>query len=129
MADADPFPSNGAPGDDPRPERAKRDSLLLMTTIARETGEQLGQIKVRNVSATGLMADCAYMLAPDDRVVIPLRGVGQVAGRVAWARENRIGVSFDRPIDPQLTRQPVNVGPADNLPIYLRHHTRAQFFK
>jgi hypothetical protein len=129
MAESDPrfFPA-GHQVEQPVPERAKRDSLFLMTTIARQDGTATGQAKVRNLSATGLMADCDHMFLKDEQVVIALRGVGDVTGHVAWANGQRIGVAFDRPIDPQLARKPVHVAPADDMAPYLRHlNAKARF--
>jgi hypothetical protein len=129
MAEADPFRTGHDPacaGD--ASERAKRDSLFLLTTIAQEGGAPRGQAKVRNLSATGLMADCDHMFSQGERVEIALRGIGQVRGSVAWARGSRIGVAFDRPIDPQQARKPVQDRPAEDLPPYLRHLNRASRF-
>lgn len=122
MAESDSPTHNGAA----EPEcvlkqRAKRDSMFLLTSIIRETGEELGPARVRNVSATGLMADCDCALAKDDRLIIPLRGIGQVSGHVAWTLGNRVGVAFDQPIDPQLTRKSVQGNQPDNVPAYLRY--------
>ena len=111
------------------PERAKRDSLFLLAEVIRETGEPMGKAKIRNLSATGLMGDCDFAFLIDDRLVFDLRGIGPVGGRVAWSNGMRIGVAFDRAIDPQLARKPVHVGSADNLPLYLRYLSRSQQFK
>ena len=129
MAEADPFRTGQDPACSDNPEdRAKRDSLFLLTAIGLEGGEPCGQAKVRNLSATGLMADCDHMFSEGDRVEIALRGVGHVCGVVAWARDSRIGVAFDRPIDPQQARKPVQDKPAEDLPPYLRHLNRAARF-
>ena len=57
--------------------------------------------RIRNLSAGGLMADLPYPVDPGDRIHVLLRGVGDVNGRVAWTGEGRIGMTFDRAIDPQ----------------------------
>ena len=43
-------------------------------------------------------------------VSLRLRGIGDVAGRVAWCAEGRIGVALDHPIDPMRARKPVGKG-------------------
>ena len=112
------------------PERAKRDSLFLLAEVIRETGEPMGKAKIRNLSATGLMGDCECAFLVDDRLVFDLRGVGAVAGHVAWTNGMRIGFAFDRPIDPQQARKPVTAnGSAENMPFYLRYLSRSQQFK
>lgn len=86
---------------------AKRDSLLLATDLFNEAGQQIGRARVRNLSATGLMAECDIVLSEGDRIELALRGVGQIAASVTWVREGRIGVAFDRTIDPKLVRRPI----------------------
>jgi hypothetical protein len=102
---------------------APRDSLFLLTSISTPEGAPLGKARVRNLSATGMMADCERAIPADARVRCDLRGVGQVDGVVAWARAEKIGIAFDRPIDPQLTRKPVGAGGQQAMPDYLRMHS------
>ncbi len=52
------------------------------------------------------MADCDFAFLAEDRLVIDLRGVGPVPGRVAWANGARIGFQFDREVDPQRAASP-----------------------
>ena len=101
--------------------RAKRDSLFLLAEVIRETGEPVGNAKIRNLSATGLMADCEMTLAEGDRLVFDLRNIGPVSGQVSWVKDNRIGVAFDREIDPQRARQPVGKDPGKGIPLYVRY--------
>lgn len=98
-----------------------RDSLFLLTSISSVDGVNLGKARVRNLSATGLMADCERAIPAGIEVVLELRGVGRVTGRVAWSREDKIGLAFDHEIDPQLARKPVGAGKTGSaLPDYLR---------
>ncbi len=120
MADSDSNENAGQVASS-SPERAKRDSLFLLAEVIRETGEAGGNAKVRNLSATGLMADCALAFLVDDRLVFDLRGIGPVAGRVAWVDGMRIGFAFDRAIDPQRARKPVSSGQESKVPLYLRY--------
>lgn len=68
------------------------------------------QVRVRNLSSGGLMAEYAKPVAIGDRVMVKLRGVGDVEGRIAWTAEGRVGVAFDAEIDPKLARKPVGGG-------------------
>lgn len=97
-----------------------RDSLFLLAGLTTPDGADLGKARIRNLSATGLMADCEHPLPRGARVELDLRGVGRVSGTVAWSRGDKIGLSFDKPIDPQLARKPVSSGSSQSLPDYLR---------
>lgn len=100
---------------------AQRDSLFLLTSITTPEGVNLGKARVRNLSAVGLMADCERPIPAQTRIIVDLRGVGRVLGKVAWARADKIGVAFDENIDPQLARKPVGAsGAAASMPDYLR---------
>ncbi|CAM8661123.1 MULTISPECIES: PilZ domain-containing protein [Sphingobium] len=100
---------------------APRDSLFLLTTLSTPEGAQLGKARVRNLSATGLMADCERAVPAGIKIICDLRGIGKVTGMVAWSRDDKIGLAFDEPIDPQLARKPVGAATQQTLmPDYLR---------
>ncbi|MCP1468745.1 hypothetical protein J3E64_000412 [Sphingobium sp. OAS761] len=104
---------------------APRDSLFLLASLQAEDGASLGKARIRNLSATGLMADCERAIPAGTRVKLDLRGVGPISGMIAWSREDKIGLAFDEPIDPQLARKPVSSGVAKaQMPDYLRMHQR-----
>ena len=96
---------------EPRGRRTRqRDSLFLSATVQRP-GEPEGKaVRVRNLSAIGVMADYDDAVAVDEPVVVGIRGVGAVAGRVAWVRKGRIGITFDSEVDPLKARRPVGKG-------------------
>jgi hypothetical protein len=87
-----------------------RDSMFLAATIRRRTDkeEELVPVRVRNLSAVGLMADYDRDAEPGEPVLVSLRGIGQVPGMVAWIRKGRIGIAFDEDVDPLLARRPVS---------------------
>jgi hypothetical protein len=91
-----------------------RDSMLLMATL-RRPGRGEVTIKVRNLSAGGLMAECDTNLSRGEVVDIDLRGIGWVAGTIAWMAGGRFGVAFAASIDPKLARKPVSGGPQPQL--------------
>jgi len=86
-----------------------RDSLLL-TAQFRVNGGEAASVRVRNLSAGGLMAEYGSALDTGTPVEVEVRGVGWVAGKIAWSAEGRVGVAFDRDIDPMLARKPVGKG-------------------
>lgn len=86
-----------------------RDSLLLMATLRRGSGDDAGEwpLRVRNLSEVGLMADFRDFAELGEAVSVEMRGIGTVLGKVAWIEPGRIGISFDAEIDPMLARKPV----------------------
>lgn len=90
----------------PNKREAPRDKLLLSATChwpARNANEK---VKVRNVSATGLMAEGMSGAMVGENVIIDLRNIGPVEGMVVWVAGNRFGVALAHNIDPVLLRSP-----------------------
>lgn len=107
-------PANGSEMTEDELERSdragRRDSLLLMAqmTLGDETSPR--DVRVRNISEGGLMAELPISVEIGTAVSLNLRGVGAVSGRIAWCTQGRVGVAFDRQIDPTLVRKPVGGG-------------------
>jgi hypothetical protein len=84
----------------PRPcERRTDDRIMPMLRVAKLTGpsgEQL--IRVRNVSAGGLMADLGQPIAVGEAVSVDLSSQ-EISGTVVWIREGSVGVKFDQTLD------------------------------
>jgi hypothetical protein len=99
-------PPAGSPDTANGPERPARDSLMLSATLM--IGDKEWAVRVRNLSAGGLMAEFDRPVVRDQAVRIDVRGVGWVDGRVAWATAGRVGIAFDQEIDPKLARKPVS---------------------
>jgi hypothetical protein len=94
-----------------------RDSLML--TAQFRVGENpVENVRVRNLSSGGLMAEYAHPVAGKTPVQVEVRGVGWVSGKIAWAAEGRVGVAFDQEIDPMLARKPVGKG--SHTPDYVK---------
>ena len=87
-----------------------RDSLFLMADFRASGVPGVHQVRVRNLSAGGLMAEFPNGLDQETPVEFDVRGIGWVPGKVAWSAAGRIGVAFDRQIDPMLARKPVGAG-------------------
>ncbi len=94
-----------------REARGSRDSMFLQAVLRLGHGSEGTPIpvRVRNISAGGLMVEPVEPLDRGEPVSIDLRGIGIVDGHVAWAMEGRMGIAFLRPIDPKMTRQSVKV--------------------
>ena len=84
-----------------------RDSLLLTAQFRVAGDDRIAQVRVRNLSSGGLMAEYPAPVEAKTPVEIEVRGVGWVKGRIAWATDGRVGVAFDIEIDPMLARKPV----------------------
>lgn len=86
-----------------------RDSLFMQGVLHIPGHAQPITVRVRNLSAGGLMADFAGSLAKGSPLEIELRTVGVVGGRVAWSSATQFGMTFDTPIDPHAVRRPIGV--------------------
>ncbi len=89
-----------------------RDSLLLVAQFRTIGQNETIQVRVRNLSSGGLMAEVPKPIDIGTMVEVDVRGVGWVAGRIAWVAAGRAGVAFDHLIDPQAARKPVGVSKA-----------------
>lgn len=103
-------PDTGPNETEQQGSRPRRDSLLLMATMTLADDAHSREVRVRNISEGGLMAELATPVEIGTAITFDLRGIGPVSGRVAWCTQGRVGVSFDRPIDPKLVRKPVGGG-------------------
>ena len=96
--------------------RDQRHSVLLHATVAAD-GAAPTEVRVRNISRGGIMAECRFRGSEGDRIEICLRGIGDLAGSIAWTCEDRIGVAFDEPIDPgKVLRRPSRGRPESCMP-------------
>ncbi|WP_108812191.1 PilZ domain-containing protein [Sphingorhabdus sp. Alg231-15] len=96
-----------------------RDSLFLKATLRFVNGDDCGEVRIRNLSAGGLMAEAPVIAKRGDKVELELRNIGRVTGYVAWVAQGRLGIAFDHPIDPKLARKPVGQSKHE-LPHYLK---------
>jgi len=100
----------------------QRDSMFLLARLRVEEQETLHQVRVRNLSAGGMMAEGAVDVVRGTAIAVELRNVGWVKGTVAWRQDNRFGIAFSRDIDPQVVRVPV--GPTDGAQLESPRYTR-----
>lgn len=106
----DPVSSLGA-DEAARQRNDSRDSLFLAARLS-VGGLAAEQVRVRNLSAGGLMAEYPAPVEAGTPVLLELRGIGEIGGRIAWATDGRIGVAFDQQIDPMRARKPVASKPS-----------------
>jgi PilZ domain len=104
-------PLNALSADDFTGQRAgARDSLMLTAQLRIEGRPEIAQVRVRNLSSGGMMAEYAAPVSSGTSLEVEVRGVGWITGRIAWSAEGRVGVAFDHDIDPMLARKPVGKG-------------------
>ena len=95
-----------------------RDSLFLQADVRIPGKCSTTRVRVRNLSAGGLMAEAPVEVERGDVVHIGLRNIGDLSGKVAWKAEGRFGIAFDRPIDPKQVRNSASV--KDDRPNFLK---------
>lgn len=87
-----------------------RDSLFLMAEVRLVGSEAAYRVKVRNLSAFGMMAEGPMTVQRGSNIEIKLRNLGWVQGVVAWIQDNRFGIALMKEIDPKLARAPLVAG-------------------
>lgn len=96
-----------------------RDSLLLQAVLRIPNTEEERAVRIRNLSAGGLMAEIPIGLVRGERIEINLNSIGWVSGHIAWVTDGRAGIAFDHPINPKDARKPVGASELD-IPPYLK---------
>ncbi len=76
-----------------------RTSVFLQSNI--ETADRRANAIVRNLSAGGACLSIGGALPRSGQAIcLTLRHIGQIGGKIMWVRAGRIGVAFDRAINP-----------------------------
>ncbi len=98
-----------------------RNSLLLKAVLRFPSSGTENEVRIRNLSSGGLMAEAPLRASRGESAEINLKNIGWITGKVAWVAESRIGIAFDYPIDPKAARQSVGTSKVDEtMPHYLR---------
>lgn len=97
---------------------ADRDSLFMQAGLTIPGHADPVVVRVRNLSAGGMLAESPARVAQGAVVEIDLRNVGAVPGRIVWVGEGKFGVAFDRAVNPQAVRR--QVVQKSDLPLHLR---------
>lgn len=97
-----------------------RDSLFLLADL-RKVGEVAERrLKIRNLSAGGMMAEGPFAVTRGEEVEVNLRNLGWVRGSVAWIQDNRFGVAFAEEIDPKAARAPLPAAAQSEIPRFIK---------
>lgn len=87
-----------------------RDSLFLMAELRLEGDDATYRVRVRNLSAGGMMAEGDFRVLAGTRVTVTLKNVKPINGSVAWVHAQRFGISFAEEIDPKAPRRAATIG-------------------
>jgi PilZ domain len=98
---------------------AGRDSMFLKAVLRFPKSGFESEVRIRNLSAGGLMAEASARITRGEVAEIHLRNIGWISGHVAWVAEGRMGIAFEFPIDPKVVRSPVGNAQLD-LPRHLQ---------
>lgn len=105
--------------------QVNRDSLFLLAQLRVDGQETVSRVKVRNLSAGGMMAEGDSKVVRGSLVAVELRNLGWVEGSVAWKQDNRFGIAFVDEIDPAVVRAPATSPagePEFEIPRFTRNH-------
>lgn len=105
--------------------QVNRDSLFLLAQVRVDGQDTVSRVKVRNLSAGGMMAEGDSKVVRGSLVAVELRNIGWVEGSVAWKQDNRFGIAFVDEIDPTVVRAPAGSGSAGGeyeIPRFTRNH-------
>ncbi len=91
---------------------ALRESIFFSAVVRFENPVRSLSVRVRNISAGGMMIDCSLNAKIGDVVTADIKNIGEVSGKVAWCVAPRMGIAFDYEIDPKLARLRVENGVA-----------------
>jgi PilZ domain len=91
---------------------ALRESIFFSAVVRFDGPGRSLSVRVRNISAGGMMIDCGLNAKIGDVVTADIKNIGEVRGKVAWCVAPRMGIAFDYEIDPKLARLRVENGVA-----------------
>lgn len=79
----------------------KRYSVVLRGDMRCDALGRTLAVRIVNISAGGLMAVIPSGVEVSGDIVIEVRHLPRLTGRIAWCRDGKVGVQFDAKIDPQ----------------------------
>jgi hypothetical protein len=104
--------------DETEQRQIARDSLFVMADMRVDGTDEHHRIKVRNLSAGGMMGEGSVRVFRGAVVWVEVRNIGWVEGSIAWVQDSRFGIAFREEIDPKIARIPVNDG--DHTPRHVK---------
>jgi diguanylate cyclase (GGDEF)-like protein len=71
----------------------------LMRRAITAIDDETVEVRLRNISSMGALAECDIPVAPGMEIVLDIIGIGPVRGLVRWAQAGKFGVRFDHEFD------------------------------
>jgi hypothetical protein len=71
----------------------------LMRRAIAQINNQAVEIRLRNISSGGALAESEASVAPGTRMAVDIVGVGPVIGEVRWAQKGKFGLAFSEQFD------------------------------
>jgi diguanylate cyclase (GGDEF)-like protein len=102
---------------EPKGHGISRESrMAILRSAVLHVENQKFNVRVRNVSSGGVMAETPKSVAHDSRVEIEFSEGQRFPGQIRWTEQGRIGVTFDKPFNLEQLAPPrlvtsVNLGP------------------
>ncbi|MDC0887329.1 PilZ domain-containing protein, partial [Altererythrobacter sp.] len=93
---------------------------FLMAELRLDGASDAPRVKVRNLSAGGMMAEGDAKVERGARLSVNLRNIGWIEGNVAWVQDNRFGIAFEKEVDPALARLPASNPDEMSTPRFVR---------
>lgn len=87
-----------------------REPLVLMARMRLGRERAARDVKVRNLSANGLMIERDSQADVGTPVWLEIDGVGDITGKLAWSTEGRMGIALDTSIDLDAVREAAGRG-------------------
>lgn len=104
--------------DETEQRQIARDSLFVMADMRFDGSTEEHRIKMRNLSAGGMMGEGPARVSRGAVVWVNIRNVGWIEGSIAWVQDSRFGIAFREDIDPKVARAPVADG--EHTPRHVR---------
>ncbi len=113
-ADARQLVARGAPLEPKSFGTSREARMAILRSAVLHCGDRSFNVRVRNISTGGAMAETERSLIPDSRVEIEFGEGQRLGGEVRWSEHGRLGIKFDAAID--IDRIPAHVPGLASLP-------------
>ncbi len=86
---------------------ADRDSLFMQAELILPGRTKAATVRVRNLSAGGMLAEAPLRIAQGTTVEVELRNIGAVPGHIVWVGDGKFGIAFEYQVNPQAVRRQI----------------------